>query len=267
MKTSVAFTVLGGDARMRACAAGLDHLGFTVCDLPQTDTNTLATQLQQTDVLVLPIPAFADACISGTQIQTEQLLSAVIPGTRIFAGVVPAHLLERITDYNQDESFQLSGAIATAEAAIAILIQELPITLFGAKCLIIGNGRIGKALGARLSSLGTQVTISARKKADWSAIEAQNLRTDHTGLYHHGFDYDCIINTVPAPVLSAAQLEQVPKTCLLMDLASKPGGLDWQACEALGLKAIHALALPGKTAPITSGLAIRDVILDQLNLH
>lgn len=267
MNTSVVFTVLGGDARMRACAAGLENMGFAVCDLPHPDPGPLAIALSKTDVLILPIPAFAGECISGTEIKTDWLLSSVKDDVNIFAGVVPEHLQDRITDYNRNEAFQLSGAIATAEAAIAILIEELPITLMDAACLIIGNGRIGKALSTRLAALGMHITVSARKEADWQAIEASMLRADHTGAYHHGFDYNCIINTVPAPVLSATQLEQIPKTCVLIDLASKPGGLDWHACDALGLKAIHALALPGKTAPITSGLAIRDAVLDHLNLH
>ena len=266
MKSSVAFTVLGGDTRMRACAAGLLDLGYTVCDLPHFSEEGLSLCLPDTGILILPIPAFSDGKITGSDLGAEQLLSLVRPECLMFGGVVPREYADRIIDYNQDEAFQLSGAIATAEAAISILVQELPITLDGSNVLIIGNGRIGKALSRRLSDLGVDVTVSARKQADWLDIAAQGLRTDHTGIYHHGLQYHCIINTVPAPVLSAEQLKRVPKDCLLVDLASKPGGLDWQACKELGLKTIHALALPGKTAPITSGLAIRDTVLNHLNL-
>lgn len=266
MKSSVAFTILGGDARMRACASGLQNFGYTVYDLPHASEETLAALLPDIGVLILPIPAFSDGKITGSDLSAEQLLSLVGPECLMFGGVVPRQYADRIIDYNQDEAFQLSGAIATAEAAISILVQELPITLDGSNVLIIGNGRIGKALSRRLSDLGVDVTVSARKQADWLDLAAQGLRTDHTGIYHHGLQYHCIINTVPAPVLSAEQLKQVPKDCLLVDLASKPGGLDWQACKELGLKTIHALALPGKTAPITSGLAIRDTILNHLNL-
>ena len=267
MNTSVVFTVLGGDARMRACAAGLQDFGFTVCDLPHPEAGVLSDQLKKTDVLILPIPAFSGSYVSATAIETDWLLSSIKAETKVYAGLVPPHLQSRITDYNRDEAFQLSGAIATAEAAIAILIEELPITIKDAACLIIGYGRIGKALSARLSALGMCVTVSARKEADWKAINENSLRADSTGEYRHGFAYDCIINTVPAPVLSAAHLARISKKCLLIDLASKPGGLDWQACNELGFKAIHALALPGKTAPTTSGLAIRDAVLDYLNLH
>ena len=262
MESSVTFTVLGGDARMRACAEGLSNLGYSVCDLPNPNLDEICNS----NILILPIPAFSGPNISGTDLNADLLLSTIDERTLVFAGVVPPEYRSRITDYNLDEAFQLSGAIATAEAAISILVEKLPITLYGASALIIGNGRIGKALGTRLAALGMQVTVSARKEADWHAIEKANLRTEHTGLYLHGLNYNCIINTVPALVLTREQLTQVPPSCLLVDLASKPGGLDWQACEELGLQAIHALALPGKTAPVTSGLAIRDTILNHLNL-
>ena len=266
MKPSVNFTVLGGDQRMRACAEGLKALNFPTCDLQKPTVEELTLRLQNTDVLILPIPAFSGPLIARTEILTEQLLQSVPVNTQIFAGVVPEKLRERIIDYNLDEAFQLSGAVATAEGTIAILVNELPIALEGASCLIIGYGRIGKALASRLCALGMVVTVSARKQADFQAIEACSLRADQTGIYHHGLHYDCIINTVPAAVLSAEQLAAVPKNCLLVDLASKPGGLDWEACSELGLQAIHALGLPGKVAPTTSGLAIRDTVLNHLNL-
>ena len=266
MKSSVAFTVLGGDARMRACASGLQNFGYTVYDLPHAKVEILAELLPNTEVLILPIPAFSDGKITGSDLSAEQLLSLVGPECLMFGGVVPRQYADRIIDYNQDEAFQLSGAIATAEATISILVEKMPITLYGSSALIIGNGRIGKALSKRLSDLGMEVTVSARKDTDWLDIAAQGLRADHTGIYRHGLQYHCIINTVPALVLPRNHLEQVDSSCLLVDLASKPGGLDWQACKELGLQTIHALALPGKTAPVTSGLAIRDTILNHLNL-
>ena len=40
---------------------------------------------------------------------------------------------------------------------------------------------------------------------------------------------------------------------LVLDLASKPGGLDLDAASALNRRVIWALSLPGKTAPVTAG--------------
>lgn len=267
MQTSIMFTILGGDERMRACAEGLRALGHHVADLAQPSLASVTLQLLSTDVLILPLPAFSGTLVSNTEISQDALLHIIPPDIRIFAGVVPDALQGRMIDYNQDEAFQLSGAIATAEGSIELMMRHLPITLYGARCLIIGYGRIGKALSSRLAALGMDVTVSARKESDWAAIREQGLCQERTGVYEHGFDYDCIINTVPAMVLPSEALQRIAKDCLLLDLASKPGGLDWEESRKLNLNAIHALALPGKVAPITSGLAIRDTILDHLNLH
>ncbi len=54
------------------------------------------------------------------------------------------------------------------------------------------------------------------------------------------------------------------KSCpgaLVIDLASLPGGTDFDAAEALGIRAEHALALPGKCAPDTAGALIAQTVL------
>ena len=59
-------------------------------------------------------------------------------------------------------------------------------------------------------------------------------------------------------------LPMVPNQCLCIDLASKPGGIDFRAAEQLGLETIWALGLPGKVAPGSAGQAIVDTILQIL---
>ena len=50
----------------------------------------------------------------------------------------------------------------------------------------------------------------------------------------------------------------------LLDLASLPGGVDFDAARSLGVKTVHALSLPGKTAPRTAGEDIADTIISIL---
>ena len=59
-------------------------------------------------------------------------------------------------------------------------------------------------------------------------------------------------------------LEQLQPECLIIDLASRPGGVDFEAAGELGLKTIWALSLPGKVAPITAGGIIRDTVLHMM---
>ena len=55
-------------------------------------------------------------------------------------------------------------------------------------------------------------------------------------------------------------LAQLKPGCVLIDLASKPGGVDFEAAKELGVHAVQALSLPGKTAPRAAAEIIRDTI-------
>ena len=167
----------------------------------------------------------------------------------------------RAFDYFAREELAVRNAVPTAEGAIQIAMEELGTTLFGARVLVIGYGRIGRLLAHRLKGLGARVTVSARKYEDLAWIEAFGCCAERTGELEGWLcSYDLIINTVPAPVLGEALLEDVSPECLIIDLASKPGGVDFEAAAALGIKVIWALSLPGKVAPVTSGKIIRDTV-------
>ena len=51
---------------------------------------------------------------------------------------------------------------------------------------------------------------------------------------------------------------------MIVDLASRPGGVDDTAAEELGVKSILALSLPGKVAPATAGAIIKDAVMNIL---
>ena len=52
----------------------------------------------------------------------------------------------------------------------------------------------------------------------------------------------------------------VKKDCLIIDLASNPGGVDREVAKLKGIKTIWALSLPGKVAPLTSAEFIKETI-------
>ena len=76
--------------------------------------------------------------------------------------------------------------------------------------------------------------------------------------------YDIILNTVPHLILNQELLNYVKEDCLLIDLASNPGGIDKRTAKNRQLKLIWALALPGKVAPITTAEFIKDTIYNIL---
>ena len=75
-----------------------------------------------------------------------------------------------------------------------------------------------------------------------------------------GNKYEIIFNTIPYLILNKNILKNVRKDCLIIDLASKPGGTDFEECKKLGINAKLELALPGRVAPKTSAKYIKQSI-------
>ena len=175
-----------------------------------------------------------------------------------------------LRDYFAREELAVLNAIPTAEGAIQIAMEELPITLHNARVLVIGFGRLGKALAPRLRALGARVWVSARRYEQRAAAEGMGL--DSEGMERLAdwlCSYDLVFNTVPAPVLGLEELAALKGGALVVDLASRPGGVDMDAAATLGVRVVWALSLPGKVAPVTSGRYIKDTvyhIMEELNL-
>ncbi len=132
-----------------------------------------------------------------------------------------------IVDIMKREELAVLNTIATAEGAIEIAIANTNKILHGSNVLVLGFGRIGKVLVRKLAGLSTKVTCAARKEEDLAWIKAYG----HKGININQIDknlsvFDVIINTVPQMILTAEKLEYVKQECLLIDLASNPGGID-----------------------------------------
>ncbi len=157
--------------------------------------------------------------------------------------------------------FDFSDAVPTAEGAIAIAVDRLPFTLYGSECIVTGFGRIAKVLVRLLTAFGAHVTVSVRKQSDlaWAKIYGADA-VKISGLPKAAKNADVIFNTVPAVLFDKRTLQVLKKDCLVIDLASKPGGVDFDAAKELSLNTVWALSLPGKSAPVSAGAIIKDTI-------
>lgn len=263
--------ILGADPRQYWVAKTLSEAGHTISvwGVPGLEDTkpSLPQILSDAQAVVLPMPASDRSgnlsLSSGRTVKVETLISLLPQNVQIFGGILPAELCG--TDYAASDTVATANAVPTAEGAIQRAMEHLPITLWKSSCLVIGFGRIGKVLAQRLQALGAQVTISARRPGDLALAEALGFGSDRTGVYSKGLEqYDCIFNTVPAMVLPEEQLRRTRMDCLLIDLASRPGGIDFSACARLPRQALHALSLPGLVAPATAGRIISEFILEQL---
>lgn len=124
-------------------------------------------------------------------------------------------------------------------------MEETVRTLHGASALVVGYGRIGMALAPRLRALGMQTEICARRCETRALAQMQGFSAvPVSALAQRAAAADVIFNTVPVLLLSETVLKALPPETLVIDLASRPGGTDFDAAKRLGIRVVWALALP-----------------------
>ena len=274
------FGVIGGDKRQVAMAESIAGDGYTVYTAgmeqasfsPGIQKASLEKTVQNSDFLILPLPATVDKKTLNAPFSKEELLLdekfvRMLEHKKVFCGMLSrlqstSDLWSRIdaSDYFEREEFTVKNAVPTSEGAIEIAMREYPGTINGAKCLVAGFGRIGKVLSRMLQGLGAKVTVSARKPQDLAWIELEGYQAVSTNKLGETQGYDIIFNTIPALVFDACTLAHIVGKSLIIDLASAPGGVDWEAAQRQGIRAIQALSLPGKVAPKTAGEIIKTTI-------
>jgi dipicolinate synthase subunit A len=279
------FAVIGGDMRnvyladlLRKDYQYVEIYGLEKSGKPWALKNSpLDFVLEGARVVVGGIPLLSDnnyltMPLSREKLSFSELFEKIPEGAHMVAGRIIDSVKEQLnqkgvkcTDLLDREEMAVLNAVPSAEGAVHILLQELPMTLLGSRILIVGFGRIGKVLARLLKGFGADVWAAARKYSDIAWIEAQGYKpVPMHQLARYVSDMDAIVNTAPAPVITREILQKARTDCFLLDLASAPGGIDFKSAEAFGFKVMWALSLPGKIAPLTAGDIIRRTIYNIL---
>lgn len=279
------FAVIGGDRRSALLCAALLRDGHKVhsfalerAELPEEAVKAGCLQgcVYGADCVVLPVPAekggLLNAPLAAEPLRMKELLGALWKGQLLCGGrLSDATCLGairgglRVEDIMRRPGFAIGNAAITAEGAAQILMAESPRTLWGSRVLVTGFGRIGKLLALRLNALGATVTVAARKDADRAGARAVGAAAlDYPALEGVIGDFDFIVNTVPARVISEAALCCAANDVLLLELASPPGGIDLEAAGRLGLRVRQEPSLPGRMSPKSAGELIKETVYNML---
>lgn len=283
MNQSIA--VIGGDARYLELLrqlqnmtdttiylVGFDNLeqGFT--GLKQTDFSDL--EPESLDAVILPITGtdgkgYVEAAFSDQKIQlTKEWFSALNESSLIFTGISNDYLttvtnelkLELVPLFNRDD-VAIYNSIPTAEGTIMMVIEHTDYTIHSSRVMVVGFGRVGNTVANKFSALGAKVSVCARSIKDLARITEMGLTAVPLDeLEKHTNECDLLINTIPANVVQKNSIQQLPPHAFIIDLASKPGGTDFDYAEQRGIKAVLARSLPGIVAPKTSGKILADII-------
>ena len=191
----------------------------------------------------------------------EGVLERLSPGTRayFFGPGSPEALPEGVTavDLWKDEQLLLENAWLTAEGAICSAMNACDASLRDCHCLVIGWGRIGRALTELLVGMDVRVTVASRlPKGRNGAIErgAESVSTYKLAEALHG--KRIVFSTPPQRVLDAETLRRADRDALVIDLSSPPYGVDLEAAQSQGLQAWREPGLPGRYCPYSAACAM-----------
>ncbi|MCR6545907.1 dipicolinate synthase subunit DpsA [Dehalobacterium formicoaceticum] len=282
--------VLGGDEREIILIKLLLEQGYEIktFGLPKNllpsrihNCTTCREAVNNAEGVILPMPGVNDLGILYTKLHQEKItisredLAGIKEHVPVLVGRASCYLKELaaslgffLIEVAELDEIAIPNAVPTAEGAIQLAMEKTPMTIHGSRALVIGYGRIGEALAIRLKCLGAKVTVCARNKIQLA--KCHSLAYDTKTLAELSDDVhleDLIFNTVPALIINEQVLQQVKKEVWIIDLASHPGGTDFEAAKRLGISAVLAPGLPGKVAPLTAGRILAEAYPGILATH
>ncbi len=286
MSSNNRFSFIGGDDRSYYMVELLYAQGFQTAVyglqmLKPLDGVVIASTMKEalafSNIIVCPVPFSRDKInIFSTCTKEDMNIDSFVHSLRrdqkLFAGDINAQVVESLNyhnipfyDFMQTEAVSIKNAVATAEGTIAEAIKISPVNLHNHACLVLGYGRCAKILADKLKGLSMQVTIGARNADQLAMAESYGYQTVTLDEFPNKvMKYDFIFNSIPVMILDEAVLRKVKKDVLIIDIASNPGGTDFEKCKELGIQAYLCLGLPGKYAPLSSAEILNSVLMQNL---
>lgn len=281
--SGIKIAVLGGDDRELILVGELVKMGATVAAVgfPKEKVcpgafvvNSVEEACKDAEVVILPLPGTnPEGVIRAVYAEeklclTENAVKTVAEGALVIIGTARPFLHEWSCSYGfslreiaEQDDIAILNSIPTAEGALQIAMEETKICIHGSKSCLVGFGRIAVTLARMLKALGSEVTVAARNAGQRArAFEMGCERAAIEELPHLVKHSDIIFNTVPDMILNRSVLQHANPDALIIDLATQPGGTDFEAANDFGIKAILAPGLPGKVAPIFAGKILAEVI-------
>jgi len=284
MLTGMKIAIIGGDARQLEIVrklteqhAQLSLVGFEQLDhafAGATKEKIDNVDFSMIDAIILPVKGTdlngqVDTIFSNEKVfLTEELLEITPSHCTIYSGITNDFLNGIISRTNRSlvqlfnrDDVAILNSIPTVEGTIMMAIQHTDTTIHGSNILVLGLGRVGMSVARTFHALGGKVKVAASESEHLARILEMGLTPiPLPELEKAVCDIDICINTIPHLVVTSSVIEKMPLHTLIIDLASKPGGTDFQYAEKRGVKALLAPSLPGIVAPKTAGNILAEVL-------
>lgn len=272
------FLILGGDPRQRYLSRMLEQAGQNVTSYYDASPSfSLQQAMEDSDIILCPVPFTRDGQMVYSANHLKGLdihgfLNHLQAGHTLFGGNIPPLVEQHCKansipyfDFMKMEAVACKNAIATAEGSIAEAISLSPKNLHKSHCLVLGWGRCAQALADKLRGLNASVTVCGRSKEKLAAASYLNCSTLLLAELEPVTDrFDFIFNTIPAMVLGASAIQNIRPETVIIDLATSPGGVDFDACNHCNIRAKLCPGLPGIYSPMSSAEILYEAVTKTL---
>lgn len=272
--------IIGGDKRQKylksyLISKGFDTESYGLFDWDD-DSEKLKSLITPQSAVVFPLPASRNGKtinmpFSKRETEIERIISLLGNGNIVFGGMIKGTFLQRLKENDikfidyYDEEFIEKNAVLTAFGTLKIILEHIDFSLPMGKYAITGYGRVARETASVLKSLSCDVTVFARNRSQLDEAMLRGLGNEFLSeLPKCAHNFDVIINTVPYQIIGSDTLTNIGRDCKIIELASAPYGVDFEAARESSVDVIRASGLPGKYTPKTAGEIIGKRIEDIL---
>jgi hypothetical protein len=188
--------------------------------------------------------------------------------TVLYAGNLPLKVQEIIKNKNityhnlmDDETFTIKNANLTCEGVLALILCSSKKSIYENNVLILGGGRIAKAMAVMLGRLGVNYAMVSFNKIKFPEYFLYSNKC----YFGYSFvdaleDYDVIVNTIPAQIIDDAVISKIAPDTAFIETAS----VDCLKKEKVNnFKYIKAPGLPRRYCPKAAGKLMYENIMGE----
>ena len=199
---------------------------------------------------------------------TEEEIKKLPAKTKIVCGNLSPEYLKVLKDKKieiknlmLDEIFAVKNANLTAEGVLAIILEKTDKSIFDTKVLILGGGRIAKAMAVILKSLSVEYAI-----VSYNPVKFPSYYTIANKCYYRkGFlrdidKFDVIVNTIPAKIIDDEIIAKINPKTIFIETASVKCLDDTQK---LNFEFLFSPALPQRYSAYTAGKLVFESIMGE----
>lgn len=226
------------------------------------------------DGIILPVLGIDDGYKVGSEFLGKDFFVDTKEQVKIFSGIKTKALNSMLTMANreclylmQESDVVRQNIVPTVEGILADIIDNTDVTIHDSNIMVIGYGNVGKYLVNVLDNLKANVHIGINQEDDYNHLMSDGKKvffTNDSLMNAYLRISDIIINTAPSLVLRKEHIPYINDNAYILDIASKPYGIDQDAFNKNNVDFKIYSSIPSKVAPKTAGMILARKIKSKL---